>query len=122
MDLMKKKRQDRIRRHKRLRRRVRGTPECPRLCVFRSNKNIYSQIVDDETGRTIASASTLSPELRESVSYGGNAGAAAQVGDLIARKAAEKEIGNVVFDRGGLPYHGRIKALAEAARKAGLKF
>ena len=94
-----------------------GTPERPRLSVFRSKKHIYSQAVDDWAGRTLASASTLSPELRASASQGDNMEAAREVGRLIAQKCLEKGIEKVVFDRAGYRYHGRVKAVAEAARE-----
>lgn len=118
----KEKRLARIRRHKRVRKKVSGTPERPRLCVFRSLRHIYAQIIDDEHGVTLAAASTLSPEIRDKIKTGGNIEAAKLVGQLIAKKALEKGIKRVVFDRGGYKYHGRVKALAEAAREAGLEF
>lgn len=111
----------RIVRHRRVRKKVSGTNLRPRLAVFRSNCHIYAQIIDDSTGCTLASASTLSKELCE-VKNGGNIAAAKQVGSLIAQKALENQITTVVFDRGGFIYHGRIKALAEAAREHGLQF
>jgi large subunit ribosomal protein L18 len=109
-------------RHRRIRQVVRGTSARPRLVVFRSLKHIYAQIVDDEHGATLVTAGTLSRELRESVKAGGNIGAAKAVGELLARKAKEKGIEKVVFDRAGYKYHGRVKALADAARTAGLTF
>ena len=112
----------RLRRHKRVRKKIFGTPERPRLCVFRSLRHIYAQIIDDTVGRTLVAASTLSPELRGKLKTGGNIEAARYVGELIAKKALEKGIKKVVFDRGGYKYHGRVKALAEAARKGGLEF
>ncbi|RKY04953.1 50S ribosomal protein L18 [Candidatus Poribacteria bacterium] len=118
----KEKRLARIRRHKRVRKKVSGTPERPRLCVFRSLRHIYAQIIDDEHGVTLAAASTLSPEIRDKIKTGGNIEAAKLVGQLIAKKALEKGIKKVVFDRGGYKYHGRVKALADAAREAGLEF
>ena len=117
MDPTKKKRALRLRRHRRVRRRVVGTAERPRLCVFRSSKHLYAEVVDDGNGRTLASASTLSPELRDRLAKTGTVEAAGAVGDLIGHKCLEKGIGKVVFDRGGFDYHGRVKALAEAARK-----
>jgi large subunit ribosomal protein L18 len=111
----------RARRHVRVRKRVFGTPERPRLCVFKSLKNLYAQIINDEEGTTIVAASTLDPEIRDSVS-GCNIESAKKVGELIAKKAAQKGITKVVFDRSGYIYHGRIKALAESAREAGLEF
>ena len=109
-------------RHARVRRKVQGTPERPRLNVYRSSNHIYVQVVDDLTGTTLLSASTLSPELADTRSSGGNVEAAKQVGELIAKKALEQGIRQVVFDRGGYLYHGRIAALADAARTAGLEF
>ncbi|MCD6551070.1 50S ribosomal protein L18 [Thermotoga sp.] len=112
----------RIRRHKRVRKKVFGTPERPRLCVFRSNKHIYAQIIDDTTGHTLVFASTLDPELRENLQKTWNVEAARKVGLLIGKRALEKGIKKVVFDRGGYKYHGRVKALADGAREAGLEF
>lgn len=109
----------RLRRHKRVRAKVSGTPECPRLCVYRSLANIYAQIIDDTKGVTLVSASSNEKGFDK---YGGNCAAAREVGKIIAARAAEKGITNVVFDRGGYVYHGRIKELAEGAREAGLKF
>ena len=116
------KRSARLRRHKRVRKKLFGTPERPRLCVFKSIKHIYAQIIDDENGLTLVTASTLSSDLRAKISGGNNAEAAKAVGEVIGRKAVEKNITNVVFDRGGYLYHGKVKALAEAAREAGLSF
>ena len=112
----------RIKKHNRVRKRVFGTSERLRLSVFKSLNHIYAQIIDDVSGSTLVSASTLSPDVRDRVKYGGNIEAAKAVGEAIGKKAAEKSISNVVFDRGGYPYHGRVKALAEAAREAGLTF
>lgn len=112
----------RKRRHNRVRQTVSGTPERPRLNVFRSSKHIYAQIIDDTTGVTLASACTLSPELASFKEKGGNRDAARAVGTLIAQKAQSKQIARVVFDRGGYLYHGRVKELAEAARESGLQF
>lgn len=109
-------------RHFRVRKKLQGTPERPRLNVYRSSNHIYTQIIDDITGMTLASASTLSPELVEMRTSGGNVEAAKRVGELIAKKALESGITKVVFDRGGYLYHGRIAALAEAAREVGLEF
>ena len=109
------KNKKRQRRHARIRSKISGTAECPRLNVYRSNKNIYAQVIDDVAGVTLVSASTLDSE----VSGGSKTEAAAQVG---AKRAVEKKIENVVFDRGGYLYHGRVQALAEAARENGLKF
>ena len=109
--------------HKRVRNRVAGTPERPRVCVFRSNKHIYAQIVDDERQATLLTAGSLSKELRGSAkATGGNVAAAKAVGELVARQAKAKGIERVVFDRAGYKYHGRVKALADAARAAGLAF
>ncbi len=110
----------RAKKHYRLRRYISGTPTCPRLAVFRSAKHIYAQIIDDTKGVTLAAASTLDASLKGS--YGGNKEAAKNVGLLIAKKAQEKGIKAVVFDRGGLLYHGRVAALAEGAREGGLDF
>lgn len=110
----------RKKRHLRVRRRVHGTAERPRLNVFRSSKHIYAQLIDDDKGVTVASASSLDKEFDGE--YGGNIEAAAKVGELIAKRALEKGYKQVVFDRGGYIYHGRVKALADAAREAGLEF
>ncbi|MGE5591025.1 MAG: 50S ribosomal protein L18 [Bacillota bacterium] len=109
-------------RHDRVRRKVSGTAARPRLSVFRSNGHIYAQIIVDETGNTLAAASSLDPELKGQLTNGGNIEAARAVGSAIARRALEKGVDQVVFDRGGYLYHGRVAALAEAAREAGLKF
>lgn len=109
-------------RHSRIRRSVAGGAARPRLSVFRSLNHMYAQIVDDARGLTLAAASTLDPEIREMVKGKPKAAAGVEVGKLIARRAREKGITQVVFDRGGYLYHGRIKALADAAREAGLKF
>lgn len=109
---------ERIRRHLRVRRKVSGTPECPRLNVFRSNKFIYAQIIDDVNGKTLVSASSL----KMGLANGSNVEAAKLVGAEVAKRALENNITNVVFDRGGYIYTGKIKALADAAREAGLKF
>jgi large subunit ribosomal protein L18 len=106
----------RHRRHRRVRKKVEGTPERPRLCVFRSSKHIYAQVIDDWNQRTLVSSSSLTPEVREQLKGGGNVAGAAKVGEWIGRKCIEKGITQVVFDRAGYRYHGRIKALAEAAR------
>lgn len=116
------KNERRLRRHKRVRKKVFGTPERPRLCVFRSNKHIYAQIIDDTIGHTLVSASTIDPELREKLQKTWNKEAAREVGKLIAKRALEKGIKKVVFDRGGYKYHGRVKELAEGAREGGLVF
>ena len=112
----------RKRKHVRVRKKISGTSECPRLCVYRSNAHIYAKIIDDEAQTTLASASTLDKEIKGSVSVGSNIEAAKAVGKLIAERAAAKDIKVVVFDRGGYLYHGRVQALAEAAREAGLEF
>ena len=109
----------RLKRHKRVRAKISGTPECPRLDVFRSAKHIYAQIIDDVTGVTLCSASTMDKDFEGN---GGNKEAAKKVGAAIAKRAADKGIAEVVFDRGGYIYHGRVKELAEAAREGGLKF
>lgn len=109
---------ERKRRHVRVRTKISGTPECPRLNVFRSNANIHVQIIDDVNGTTLVSASSVELKLEN----GGNIEAATKVGTEIAKRAIAKNITNVVFDRGGYIYHGRVKAVAEAARVAGLKF
>lgn len=109
-------------RHKRIRVKISGCAERPRLAVFRSTKHIYAQIIDDERGVTLASASSLEPSLREKFSCGGNIEAAKEVGKLLAEKAKSAGIECVVFDRGGFVYHGRVSALADAAREAGLFF
>lgn len=108
--------------HRRIRRKIFGTRQRPRLCVFRSLNHIYAQIVDDYARATLVSASTVDKELGSTVSKGGNLGAAKLVGKAIAERAKAKGIETVVFDRGGYLYHGRVKALAEAARENGLKF
>ena len=109
----------RLKRHKRVRSKISGTAECPRLNVFRSTNNIYAQLIDDVKGVTLCSASTLDKEIDV---YGGNKDAARKVGQLIAKRAADKGITDVVFDRGGYMFHGRVKELAEGAREGGLKF
>ena len=109
----------RMKRHRRVRAKVSGTAERPRLNVFRSEANIYAQIIDDTKGVTLVSASSLDHAIE---GYGGNVKAAAAVGKLVAERAVEKGISNVVFDRGGYLYHGRVKALADGAREGGLKF
>lgn len=116
MDKNKKKTALRRKRHRRLRKGLEGSPERPRLCVFRSNKHIYCQVVDDYNQHTLVSCSSLSPEVRAEMSYGGNIEGAQKVGELVGRKCLENGITAVVFDRGGYRYHGRVKALAEAAR------
>lgn len=110
------------RRHSRVRRRVSGTADRPRLAIFRSNEHIYAQVIDDNRQHTLVSASTLEPDLKEDLGSGANCHASVAVGKLIAKRLLEKGISQVVFDRGGNLYHGRIKALADAAREAGLDF
>ncbi len=112
----------RLRIHDRVRKKIRGTAERPRLNVFRSLKNIYVQVIDDTTGVTLAAASTLDEALKGKLTSGGNKEAAREVGKLIGKKALEKDIKQVVFDRGGYLYHGRIKEVADGAREAGLDF
>jgi large subunit ribosomal protein L18 len=112
----------RQRRKLRIRNKISGTAERPRLSVFRSARHIYAQVVDDAQGRTLASASTLSADLKSTLGGDKKLGAAKKVGALIARICIERQIGKVVFDRNGYLYHGRVKALADAAREAGLKF
>lgn len=109
-------------RHLRVRRRIRGTAERPRLSVFRSLKHIYAQLIDDDTGRTVVAVGSLSAEFRGKLNAGGNSAAAKVVGELLAQKAKTLGIERVVFDRGGYQFHGRVKALAEAARAGGLIF
>ena len=113
---------NRLQRHKRVRRKITGTTQRPRWCVFRSANNIYAQIIDDTNRVTLAAASSLEAEVKGAVNHTGNKEAARKVGELIAKKAVEKGITEVVFDRGGYLYHGRIQELAEGAREAGLKF
>ena len=108
--------------HARMRKTIVGTPDRPRLCVHRSTKHIRAQVVDDQTGRTLASASSLDGEVKKLIKGGGNIAAAKIVGKAVAERAREKGVEKVVYDRGGYQYHGRVKALAEAAREAGLKF
>jgi len=117
------KREARLRRKKRIRKKIFGTPERPRLCVYRSLKHIYAQIIDDTTGRTLAAASSLSKDIASVVGKDGrNKKGAAIVGEAIAKIALSKGIKKVVFDRNGFLYHGRVKTLADAARNAGLEF
>ncbi len=116
----------RLRRKRRVRKKIFGTPERPRLSVFRSCKHIYAQIIDDISGRTLVAASSLTPQIRERLAElkkeGGKTAVAKAVGELIGQRALEAGIKKVVFDRGGYKYHGRVKALAEGARAAGLEF
>jgi large subunit ribosomal protein L18 len=113
------KREARIRRHRRVRKKIRGTPERPRLAVFRSSRHIYAQVIDDVHGRTVATASTTEPELRSG--RGGTVDAAKSVGKLVGERAKAAGITSVVFDRGGFKFHGRVAGLAEGAREAGLE-
>ena len=110
---------ERTRRHIRVRRKISGTAERPRLCVYRSNTNIYAQVIDDVAGKTLVSASTLDKEVKTKKA---NKEAAKEIGSLIAKRAKDAKISNVVFDRGGYVYHGVVKELAEAAREGGLEF
>ncbi|KAB3528875.1 50S ribosomal protein L18 [Alkaliphilus serpentinus] len=112
----------RLKRHRRVRSKVHGTSERPRLNVYRSLTNIYAQIIDDVAGHTLVAASSLDNEVKGKVANGGNQEAAKLVGELVAKRALEKGIETVTFDRGGYIYHGRVKSLAEGAREAGLKF
>ena len=112
----------RKKRHKRLRYKVKGTPDRPRLNVSRSLQHIYAQVIDDTTGRTLVAASTVDATLRGALKSGGNVEAAKAVGKLIAERAQEKGITSVVYDRGGYKYHGRVQALADSAREGGLQF
>ncbi|MBI4654970.1 MAG: 50S ribosomal protein L18 [Nitrospirae bacterium] len=111
-----------VRRHIRIRKKIHGTPERPRLNVFKSLKHIYAQIIDDSIGHTLVTLSTMDNVLRGGLKTGGDINAAKEVGALVAKRALEKGIKKVVFDRGGYPYHGRVNALADAAREAGLEF
>ena len=113
---MLKKQANRIKRHKRVRAKIKGTADIPRLCVFRSASHIYAQLIDDEKGKTLASASDMEIKKGDKISRAG------EVGGEIAKKGQEKKIEKVLFDRGGYKYHGRVKALSESARKGGLKF
>ena len=112
----------RLQKHRRMRSRISGTTERPRLCVFRSNNHMYAQIIDDTVGKTLVSASTLQKEVKAELEKTNNVEAAAHLGTVIAKRALEKGIDTVVFDRGGFIYQGKVKALAEAAREAGLTF
>ena len=112
----------RAKKHLKVRKRISGTPERPRMAVFRSNNHMYVQVIDDVAGHTLVSASTLQGEVKEGLEKTNNIDAAAKLGGVIAKKALDKGIKTVVFDRGGYIYHGKVKALAEAAREAGLEF
>jgi large subunit ribosomal protein L18 len=112
----------RVRRQRRVRKKLVGTPERPRLCVFRSSKHIYAQVVNDLNGTTLASASTLDPDVKAQAAYGGNKAAASLVGKAVAERAKQAGIDKICFDRRSYKYHGRVQALADAAREAGLQF
>ncbi len=116
------KKANRQKKHYRMRKNLIGTAECPRLSVFRSNLHIYAQIIDDKSGNTLVSASTVEKEMRGKLEKTSDTEAAKAVGELIAKRAIEKGITEVVFDRGGFLYHGKIQALADSAREAGLQF
>ena len=122
MSIAKKRRDGRLKRKNRVRNKVRGTVEQPRLSVFRSGKHIYAQIIEDVNGKTLAAASTVNKDVANGVKSTGNVEAAKAVGKAIAEQALSKNIKQVVFDRNGFLYHGRVKALADAAREAGLSF
>lgn len=112
----------RVKKHRRLRGHIAGTAAKPRLSVFRSNKHMYAQIINDDLGVTLVSASTLQADVKDGLEYTDNVAAAAKLGEVIGKKAVEAGISEVVFDRGGFIYHGKVKALADAAREAGLQF
>ena len=118
----KSKAEKRQTRHARVRRHISGTPERPRLCVFRSARHIYAQIIDDTTGNTLVAASTMDKDIKDQADYTGNKAAARLVGNSVAKKALDKGIEEVAFDRGGFLFHGRVKELADGAREGGLKF
>jgi large subunit ribosomal protein L18 len=112
----------RVRRQRRVRKKLSGTTERPRLCVFRSSKHIYAQVIDDNAGKTLASASSLDADIKGQAAYGGNKAAAALVGKAVAERAKQAGIDKICFDRRSYKYHGRVQALADAAREAGLQF
>jgi large subunit ribosomal protein L18 len=112
----------RVRRQRRVRKKLSGTTERPRLCIFRSSKHIYAQVINDASGTTLASASSLDPEIKGQAAYGGNKAAAALVGKAVAERAKQAGIDKICFDRRSYKYHGRVQALADAAREAGLQF
>ena len=122
MEKVKEKRLSRLRRHRRVRKKIFGTPSRPRLAVYKSNAGMIAQIIDDTAGKTLVYASTSDKELKGKLKHHGNAEAAALVGQLLAQRAVKAGIKDVIFDRGGFLYHGRVKALADAARKEGLNF
>jgi len=121
MDIEKKK-ESHLKRKRRIRRKIRGTSERPRFNVYRSNNHIYAQVIEDITGKTLVAASTISKDIKDKIKKNKKAEAAKKVGEFIAKKAIAKGIDKVVFDRGGFLYHGRVKAVADGAREAGLKF
>ncbi len=112
----------RVRRQRRVRKKLTGTPERPRLCIFRSSKHIYAQVINDANGTTLASASSLDPDIKGQAAYGGNKAAATLVGKAVAERAKQAGIDKICFDRRSYKYHGRVQALADAAREAGLQF
>ena len=112
----------RIKRHMKVRQKISGTAERPRLCIYRSSRHIYAQLIDDTQGKTLVSVSTIEPLIRDEFSYGGNREVAKKVGVLLAERALAKDITRVVFDRNGYKFHGRLAALAEGARENGLEF
>jgi large subunit ribosomal protein L18 len=122
VNVAKERQEARKKRQVRVRRKIRGSAQRPRLCVFRSAKHIYAQIIEDTTGTTLVAVSTVSNDVGGDLNYGGNVEAAKQVGKKLAERALAKNITQVVFDRNGFLYHGRVKALADAAREAGLSF
>lgn len=119
---MSEKAKKRIRRHKRIRKKVFGQKECPRLCVYRGLANTHAQLIDDISGKTLISISTHDKDIKKKVAYGGNVKAASVLGEVLAERAKKKGINKVIFDRGGFLYHGRVKALAESIREHGIKF
>lgn len=119
---IKKKRKARLKRHRSIRKKISGTADIPRLCVYRTARHTYVQLINDSERKTILGVSSLTPEVREKLKYGGNIEAAKILGQFLAQKAQELKIKKVVFDRAGYKYHGRVKALADAAREAGLEF
>ncbi len=118
----KEKIEGRLKRKKRIRKKLTGTAERPRLCVYKSLKNMYAQLIDDSTGKVITGVSTLTSGVSGEIKYGGNVGSAKKVGETIAKRALDLGIREILFDRNGFKYHGRVKALAEGAREAGLIF
>jgi large subunit ribosomal protein L18 len=116
------KERKRIARHRRIRKRIKSTPGCPRLCVHRSLKNLYLQVIDDGAGNTLHSFSTLKKEIKDKIPYRGNVAAAELLGEVVAKRLKQEGINRIVFDRAGYPFHGRVKALAERLRKGGIVF